>query len=156
MKGILVKEFYRLHGKASTTVPEGAALDYVIALLGHERHLQAVFVVNENQKYAGMVSRFDLMKWTRLQLYGGKQKTDMQISELSRLVKARKAKDLETHNTSSFYVKENDTLLSALDLMIEFEQDIIPVLDGEGKILGDLSLSEVLSNALEVGMPSHE
>lgn len=156
MKGILVKEFYKLHGKASITVPEDAALDYVVALLGHERHLQAVFVVDSSNRYAGMVSRFDLLRWTRLQLYGREPRADVRISELSRLVKARKAKDLETHNANSFYVKENDTLQAALDLMIDYEQDIIPVVDDEGRISGDLSLSELLSHALEVGMHSEE
>jgi hypothetical protein len=36
--------------------------------------------------------------------------------------------------------------------MVDHEEDIIPVLDGEGRIIGDLSLSEVLSKALEVGI----
>ena len=46
-------------------------------------------------------------------------------------------------------VKEIDTLRSALDLMLKFEKDIIPVVDDRGAILGDLSLSEVLLRALE-------
>jgi hypothetical protein len=54
-------------------------------------------------------------------------------------------------------VKESDTLETAFNQMMNFGEDVIPVLDSEGRILGDLRLSEVLLQAVEVGeqaMPS--
>jgi CBS domain-containing protein len=151
MNTIKVGDVYQLHGKASMVVTEDAALDYVVALLGHERHLQGVFIVDSNQRFIGMVSSLDLLRWIQLQLYGGKQGRERQISELINLMKARKAKDILKHNNALFNVKENDTLQAALDLMIEYDQDIIVVLDSGGRIIGDLSLSESLLKVLEVG-----
>jgi CBS domain-containing protein len=152
MKNILVKEVFSLHGNASMLVPEEAGLDYVVALLGHERHLQGAFLVDKDRKLVGMVSRFDLLRWTRYQLFGEISEAKIQIGELSHLINARKAKDLETPNSFLLYVNENDTLQKALDLMIDYEEDIIPVLDSEGRIIGDLSLSEILSKALEANI----
>ena len=152
METIKVKEVYQLHGKSSMSVPEDTDLDYVVALFGHERHLQGVFVVDSNSRLVGIVSRFDLLRWTQLQLYGGKKMKKIPASELLDVLKATKIKDLEMLNSRSFSLKENDTLQAALDLMIGYEQDIIPVLDSEGRTIGDLSLSELLSKALEVGI----
>jgi CBS domain-containing protein len=67
-------------------------------------------------------------------------------------VKAKKAEDIAIYNSSSFSVKENDSYQAVLDLMIDREQDIIPVVDNEGRIIGDLSLSELLLKVLEVGI----
>lgn len=41
-------------------------------------------------------------------------------------------------------LKKSDTIQTALDKMIDSEEDIIPVLNAQGKILGDLRLSEIL------------
>lgn len=154
METIKVKEIHQLHGKASMAVPENTALDYVVALFGHERHLQGIFMVDSNGKFVGMVSRFDLLRWAQLKLYSGEKIKKIPANEILDLLKATKAKDLEIHDSGSFSLKEEDTLQTALDLMIGYEEDIIPVLDSEGSIIGDVSLSELLSKALEVGIQS--
>jgi len=151
METIQVKEIHQLYGRASMSVPEDSALDYVIALFGHERHLQGIFRVDSNGKFVGMVSRFDLLRWAQFKLYGGEKIKKIPANELLGLAKDTKAKDLEKDGSGSFSLKEDDTLQTALDLMISYEEDIIPVLNSEGKIIGDLSLSELLSKALEVG-----
>jgi len=42
---------------------------------------------------------------------------------------------------STWRGRETDSLQTALDKMLNYEEDIIPVLDSEGNILGDLRLS---------------
>jgi CBS domain-containing protein len=46
-------------------------------------------------------------------------------------------------------VREDDTLYTVLDRIISFGEDIIPVVDGRGRVLGDVTLSEVLVKAIE-------
>ncbi|MDD5700603.1 MAG: hypothetical protein PHU23_01020 [Dehalococcoidales bacterium] len=62
MKDIRISEVYRLQGKASTTITEDTALDYVVTFLGHEPHIQGIFMLDSNKKYSGMISRFDLLR----------------------------------------------------------------------------------------------
>jgi CBS domain-containing protein len=146
MKPILVKEVYRLLGKASITVSENSMLDYLVAFLGHEPHIQGIFFLDSHKRFSGMLSRFDLLRLFRL--YSQKPGKEI-MAEFFAVARSKKAKDLELPDKRLFYVKENDTLQSALELMLDYEQNIIPVLDDEGTILGDLSLSEILSKALE-------
>ena len=75
----------------------------------------------------------------------------MVISDFYRIVDARKAKDLVSTDPQGLVVKETDTLQTALDKMLDFEEDVLPVVDNERRILGDLRLSEVLLKAIEVG-----
>ncbi len=152
MKTIQVKEVHRLYGQTSVTVSEDVTLSHVITLLGREPHLKGVFMLDVNQRYIGIISRFDLLKWTQFQLYGAKKIKKIPVKEFLDMVKATKTKDLVINDSVSFSLKEDDTLQTALDLMIGYEEDIIPVLDSEGKIIGDVSLSELLSKALEVGI----
>ena len=67
-----------------------------------------------------------------------------------------KAKDLAHGEWSSLGVKEADTLQTALNQMVEYQEDVIPVLDDEGRILGDLRISEVLFKALGVGKQAEQ
>ena len=71
------------------------------------------------------------------------------LREVYQYIGASKAKDLAQRNGGSLGVKEDDTLYTALDRMIKFGEDIIPVVDGGGRVLGDLTLSEVLVKAIQ-------
>ena len=59
--------------------------------------------------------------------------------------------DLVTTSPHSIAVKETDNLQTALDKILDYEEDIMPIVDNEYRILGDLSLSEVLLKAIEEG-----
>jgi CBS domain-containing protein len=146
MKTITVKEVYKLLGKSSTSVAEDAALDYVVALLGHEPGFQGIFFVDSAKRYTGMITRFDLL---RLFCLNDIKPQEEILHQFFSTTHRKKAKELQSQDMHSFSVHEIDTLQSALDLMCKFEKDIIPVVDDRGAILGDLSLSEVLLRTLE-------
>ena len=75
----------------------------------------------------------------------------MRASDFFCIVDAKKAKDLVSGDPKAITVKETDTLQTALDKMLDHEEDVLPVVDNERRILGDLRLSEVLLKAIEVG-----
>ncbi len=143
MDNPLVASVYRMHGTAAMTLPEDASLEEVILTLAENPNIRAVFLVNAEKRYTLMITRGDLLKWVHLNLSGGKG-SSMTISEIFRILDARKARDLASRFSSSLALKEQDTLQRALSLMMEYEEDILPVLDNEGKITGDLRLSELL------------
>jgi len=139
----LVASVYRMHGTAAMSLPEDTSLEEVIRTLAENPTLRAVFLVNAEKRYTLMITRGDLLNWAHLNLSGGKG-SNMAISEIFRILDARKAKDLASPFSSSLALKEQDTLQRALSMMMEFEEDILPVLDNQGKITGDLRLSELL------------
>ena len=156
MRTIRVEEVYRIHGTASVSVPEDVSLEYVITRFAREPGVQGIFLIDTNARFVGLITRNDLMKWAHIRLFGGKGRHDITVSELFRLADAVKAKDLFRGDQSELSVKETDTLQTALDKMLDYEEDVLPVLDGELKILGDLRLSEVLLKAIEVGKQTRE
>ena len=151
MKTIQVEEVYRLHGTATDTIPEDTSLEHIISRFAHEPGLRGVFLIDARQRFSGVITRADLMKWAHFQLFGGKGRHDIAISDFFRIVDAKKAKDLVSGDPKAITVKETDTLQTALDKMLDYEEDVLPVVDKERRILGDLRLSEVLLKAIEVG-----
>ena len=64
------------------------------------------------------------------------------------LVQEIKAFAIVHDASSKLSVRDTDSLQEALDKMLDYEQDVLPVLNSQGEIIGDLRLSEVLSQAL--------
>lgn len=145
-----------MHGNASITVSEDVSLEYVLSYLGHEQHIRGIFLVDAAQKFKGVITSLDLRRWVHIELFGGKGRHEIPISTFYRIADAKKARDLARGDYRSLGVKETDSLQTALNKMLDFEEDIIPVLDSEGRILGDLRLSEVLLKSLEVGKRHRE
>ncbi|MFC1954784.1 CBS domain-containing protein [Chloroflexota bacterium] len=149
MKTILVEEVYQLQGTSSETVVEDIPLKDVVSRFAVHPSLRGIFLVDSHQRFAGVITPADLLKWSTVILLRGKIGV-LSNSEAHRIVFATKAMDLRRDNWMSVGVRETDTLQVALNQMIDNEEDIIPVLDSEGKILGDLRLGEVLLKAIEV------
>ena len=151
MKRILVEEVYQLHGTASVVVPEDTLLEDIIARFAHKPGLRGVFLVDSRQRLAGVITRISLIKWVHFRLFGGRRTKAVSPWEVFHFVDATKAKDLSHTDWRSLAVKETDTLETALNHMIDLDEDVLPVLDSQETIIGDLRLSEVLLKALELG-----
>ncbi|HEY98372.1 MAG TPA: CBS domain-containing protein [Dehalococcoidia bacterium] len=150
MKRIMVKDVYELHGTATIMVAEDVPLEDIIITFANNPGIRGAFLVDKEKRFAGIISRMAIMKWADFQLFG-KWKRGVPASEVTQLVDTIKAKYLARGSWRSFGVKEWDTLEKAFNQMMMLGEDVIPVLDDDGKIIGDLRLSEVLMKAIEVG-----
>jgi hypothetical protein len=139
-----VAEVYKLHGTTSLVMNEYEPLEKVIGTFAQQPSIRGVFLVDRNQYFNSVITRIDFIRWVHLQLSGGKGMDRVSIWDILKLVEAKTAKDLALSYQKYISVKESDSLQTALDKMLRYEEDIIPVLDHEGKVLGDLRLSEVL------------
>jgi hypothetical protein len=140
-----VSEVYRLHGTASAMIPEDSPLETVITRFAGEPGLRGMFLVDSMQRFTGVVTRIDLLKWAHMKLLGGKGRRDFTVSEFYSFVDAKKAKDICRCFGLPFSVGEGDMLQIALGKMLDHEEDVLPVLNSRNEILGDLRLSEILS-----------
>ena len=156
MMTIRVSEVYRLHGMASAMSPDDSPLQGIIIRFADEPGLRGIFLVDSQGRLTGVVSRIDLLRWPHIQLFGGKGRHEISISEFFRLVDAKQAKDIARGDPRVLSVKENDTLQSALDKMLDHEEDVLPVLNNRGEIVGDMRLSEVLWFVLVKGQRKRE
>jgi len=103
-----------------------------------------------------VITSLDLRRWVHIELFGGKGRHEIPIATFYQIANAKKARDLARGDYGSRGVRETDSLQTALDKMLDFDEDIIPVLDSEGRVLGDLRLSEVLLKTLEIGKQNPE
>lgn len=156
METIRVADVYHLYDMAAVAIPEDVSLRDVIAKFAFDPNLRAIFLYDQNQKFTCMLSRVDVMRWAHLQLFKGKGMNVITISDFFRIKVAREAKGLTRWEMSTFSVRVSDTLRTALKRMIEYEEDIIPVLDEDDRIVGDLRLSEVLLKTLEMNRVQDE
>ena len=138
----LVSDVFEYHGTAVKSMQADTGLKEAIEAFVRNPSLRGLFLVDSNQRFIGMITRVNLIKWAHLNVSGGKGTHHMSISEIFSMVDARKAKDLM--NNTSLSVKEGDTLQAALNKMVDHEEDVLPVVDSSGRIIGDLMLSEVL------------
>lgn len=149
MTTIKVGEIYGLHGGAYEVVSSNVALEEVISTFACKPAIRAVFLVDSGKGYAGVFSRLDLLRWVHIQIYGGKGRSEIRIADFYRLASAKVAKDLLSRDMSRFSVRETDSLQTALDLMLDYQQDIIPVVDNDKRVIGDLRLSEILQTSMK-------
>jgi CBS domain-containing protein len=150
MKKITVKEIYNPNDSCYLCFQENASLTKIAEKFAHDPYLRAVFLTNAKQQFNGMVRRSDMMKWLYLQVYGKTGGDARSTGEALHLTFAKEAIDLARGDANSIGVKPDDTLQKALDKMIAHSESIVPVLDNEDRILGDLRASTVLKKALEL------
>lgn len=139
-----VSEAFRLHGTSSAIVPEDSPLRGIIVRLADDPTLRGVFLVDSQGRLTGTLSRVGLLRWAHLQLFRGRGRHRASVSEFFSIINADKVKDVARGDPGSLSVREDDTLQAALDKMIDHEEDVLPVLNSHGQIVGDLRLSEVL------------
>ena len=151
MKTITVGEVYRIHGTATDIVRDDTPLEKVIERFAKEPGLRGVFVIDSGKQFSGVVTRSDLIRWTHYSLFGGRGRQDISISDFYRVVDAVRVKDLMNPGMKALAVKETDSLQTALDKMLDYEEDLLPVVDNDYRALGDLRISEVLLYAIETG-----
>jgi len=151
---LLVSDVYKVHGSISISINSDSSVVEVIASFARKPSLGGIFLVDLKLRFVGLITRTDLLKWAHIKLLGGKGRHEIVVSELFRISDARMAIELMNPDTRILSVKESDTLQAALDKMLDYKQDIIPVIDDEGRILGDLGLSEVLWAGIAYGRQS--
>jgi CBS domain-containing protein len=151
---LMVSDVFNLHGCISISINSDSSVEEVIGSFVRKPSLGGIFLVDSKLRFVGLITRTDLLKWAHIKLVGGKGRHEIAVSELFRIADARRAKELMTPDTQILSVKESDTLQAALDKMLDYKQDIIPVVDDEGRILGDLGLSEVLWAGIAYGRQS--
>jgi len=76
----LVAEVYKLHGTASVSIPADSPLEKVISTFVREPSLRGVFLVDSKDRFVGMVTRVDLIRWAHLNLTGGKGRHEIPVS----------------------------------------------------------------------------
>jgi CBS domain-containing protein len=154
MTPIYVKDVYDASHKLSVLVQTDELLENVLRRFAEEAWLRGIFVTDEAGRLMGIITRTDLLDWVRLRLGTALKATagkPERILRLIHLVGATTARDAIHSGSERAAVRLEDPVDRALQLMLDIDLIAIPVVDNEGRILGDLTLSHVLRNLLDLG-----
>ncbi|MBE2202424.1 MAG: CBS domain-containing protein [Anaerolinea sp.] len=111
-----------------------------------DHDLRGIFLTDENGRLVGVVNKQDLLAWVRLELSLATE--TLSAAQVRRVVLAETVGDLARADSAETAVTLHDTLATALNKMVRYNQTDIPVVDGDGRIVNDLRLSEVLAYVL--------
>ncbi|NIN93630.1 MAG: CBS domain-containing protein [Anaerolineae bacterium] len=114
--------------------------------------LRGIFVADTEQRLLGVITRTDLLDWADaklgplLQLTSSSRERNIRLGGL---IRASTAAEVMHPDSQCSAVKPDDSLAHALQLMIELNLVVLPVVDETNRIVEDLKLSELLARAAE-------
>lgn len=134
-------------------VREDESLETAIKQFVKQPDVHNLFIVDERQKLKGLVKLHYILNWVKLKLgidISKRPNTRLsgtsQAFEIMKLCQSQTIGDIISEAIS---VKENDTLEQALHLMVHNELVELPVVDKAGKLVGEVKLTQLLSQMLE-------
>jgi CBS-domain-containing membrane protein len=140
---VLVKDVFEIAKTLSLIVDEEEQITSIIKHYAEKPSLRGIFVVDKEQRLKGLITHSDLLQWAKYKI-GADIERPTHIDEINRYVYSTIAKDIINRYSSETYVKPEDSLISALEMMLNKDLITLPVVDDQKKIVGDLILSEVL------------
>ena len=154
LQKLSVKGAFRSEEEDLAPVRLADTIHVVIDNFVHHAEFGGVFVIGDDQRFSGVITRTDLLDWVRVKLGAAFLKPLPDVDKtlrLASLVNAQTVVDLLRPETKNAAVSVNDSLAHALKLMIEADLIILPVVDDAWRIIGRLTLSELLNRALAEG-----
>lgn len=152
LKNLTVEEVYNLDETPSLIANPDDEFSDVVRRFAEQPDLRGIFIADSQGKLMGVITRRDLLNWARIQLgasfYTSDEhwlKEDVRLFELMR---ASKAIEVAHKDSGGACVQLLEPLSEALRKMLTLDLSCLPVVDGEGIIIGDLKLSEILLQAL--------
>lgn len=149
MKTVQVAEVSRQTPLQSLIAHSEMPLSRVVHEFAGDHHLHGIFLVDDQERLVGIINNQDLLQWARLHLDLPLPVSSVTLGQVRRLVMAHRARDLARPGSREAAVFEDDTLETALTRMAQHNLTAIPVLDGAGRVIDDLRLSEILAVTLQ-------
>jgi CBS domain-containing protein len=124
----------------------------VVQRLARQPDLRGAFVVDDEKRLLGVITRTDLLDWARAKLgaslqapFHGAEKT----LRLASLINASTAGQVIHSSSNGAAVTEVDSLAHTLRLMVALDLIVLPVVDGFRRVIGEVRLSDILAQAIE-------
>ena len=126
----------------------------IIKRFARSPELRGIFVADETNHLLGVITRTDLLDWVRVKLgsdLGAPQTQLHQALRVVSLMHASTAGEVMHLNSHQAAVTLNDSLADALKLMLKYDLIVLPIVDNDNHLIGELKLSELLALAVEEG-----
>ncbi len=126
-------------------VDDATPLRDVLANLDAREDLNAVLVVDTRERLLGAITRADLAAWMSTALDTSPVADAFPWGELIEALKKASAEDACNPRSGELAVEPTEPLEHALRNMLMGQLATLPVVDPDGRVLGELELGRVLS-----------
>ncbi|HZA23408.1 MAG TPA: CBS domain-containing protein, partial [Dehalococcoidia bacterium] len=117
MKTIKVEEVFDPRGMQTAIMSEDESLEDVIVTFVRDPHARGIFLVDSHQRFAGVITRSDLLKWAYLRLgrEPGSGRVNISRRDIYRFVLSTSAREVARGSWHSMGVRPIDDLETALN-----------------------------------------
>ena len=124
-------------------------LETILEKLLEQKTRKSIFLVDGEGRLAGILNLKELLIWGWLHL--GLLSTPFSLSErkLRRLARSHVADDLCIPNSQSMAISLQTTVEEAMDTLLLSSQNVVAVLDENGRIVNDLHVDDLLAYAMQ-------
>lgn len=155
---LLVREVYNPERMHSLLVDEEESISTIIQEFAEEPALRGIFVVDKEKIFKGVITRWDLLNWAKFKLGAMIDRRRIHeasharniIENLITYAYSTTAMELVPEDGHNAYVRPEDNVIVALNLMMSLDLIDVPVIDEKGKIIGDLKLTEILNKIIQI------
>ena len=148
LKNLKVRDAYTRDLLPSLIVQPDEEFVAVVRRFATMPEVRGIFVADEHKHLLGVITRLDMLEWSRLRIGAFLHDVSPNIDQNVRLVKlmnASTAGEVMHPESQRAGVKVDDSLAYALKLMIELDLIVLPVIDDHYHIIEDLKLDEILA-----------
>ncbi len=149
MNRITVGEIHEKHVPGFKSVAASTSVDTVVRTFAANTSVQCVFVVEDDGQLIGAINRLDLLRWVAVKIIGGEASRSLSVGNIRRILFAADAGDLARRTSAVPTVSLDTDLDASLRLMMDSGEPVLPVVDADGRLVGDLRVSEILAAALD-------
>ena len=142
-----VKNVYKTITKDPPIVDINTSIEDVVKFFVEHPISRSVYVCKEDNYLVGIISAYFTMKST-LVLKCENVEKKVPIGDMIRLASARVAADIMI--SPPLYVEEDEYIGNALSIMVSERIFELPVLDKNGRVIGDLNFLEIMKRLWEV------
>lgn len=147
--GTTVDELYEDQLRRGAVVDDSAPLAEAVRTLDYQDALQALYVVDTRERYAGVVTRETVLAWLSHDLAGPAALDTTTLDALAERAQEAAVEDAVHPKSRRIPVEPHEPALHALRSMLEASLPVVPVVAADGSLRGELTLTRVLASTLE-------
>ena len=108
----------------------------------------AIFLINDEGALDGIIDPKEILIWGQMHL--GLLPTPKKLTDrkLWRLARAHTAQDLALPNSHEMTISSQKSVMDAIKKLMSFHQEVVAVVDGEGRVFNDLYIYELMAFAI--------
>ncbi|GAE33307.1 CBS domain-containing protein [Halalkalibacter akibai] len=138
----IVADFYQKITKQASTVLQHDLIDVVRTKMSERDPIyRSVYVVDQNNKLLGIITLREILKVLAIRKGVSGNRSLSRGKLLDYISQGTPAGDVMKAPIS---VRKTNTLEEALELMVRHDIEEIPVVDAQGKVIGDLNAFELV------------